>query len=96
MAYIDVDKLLSTLPDDLPYKASVKRVLMQAPEADVVEVKHGKWRVDKNHEDYDCDIIKCSCCNEIFFPPDNQFTFDSFPKFCSECGSKMDGERKRK
>ncbi len=33
--YIDADALLSRLPDALPYKASVKRVLMQAPEADV-------------------------------------------------------------
>ena len=36
--YIDADELLNRLPDDLPYRASVKRVLMQAPTADVVEV----------------------------------------------------------
>ena len=36
--YIDADKLLKTLPDNLPYKASVKRVLIQAPTADVGEV----------------------------------------------------------
>ena len=41
--YIDVDKLLNNLPNDLPYKASVKRVIMQAPTADVAEVKHGEW-----------------------------------------------------
>jgi len=34
--YTDIDALLSELPDDLPYKASVKRVLIQAPTADVV------------------------------------------------------------
>lgn len=34
--YIDADELLKRLPDDLPYKASVKRVLIQAPTADVV------------------------------------------------------------
>ena len=34
--YIDADETLNRLPDDLPYKASVKRVLMQAPDADVV------------------------------------------------------------
>lgn len=33
--YTDVDALLNELPDDLPYKASVKRVLIQAPDADV-------------------------------------------------------------
>ena len=36
--YIDADKLLNSLPDDLSYKASVKRVLIQSPTADVVEV----------------------------------------------------------
>ena len=36
--YVNVDELLNRLPDDLPYKASVKRVLTQAPTADVVEV----------------------------------------------------------
>lgn len=38
MRYIDADAAWQNLPDDLPYKASVKRVLMQAPTADVVEV----------------------------------------------------------
>lgn len=28
---VDVDKLLSALPHDLPYKSSVERVLIQAP-----------------------------------------------------------------
>jgi hypothetical protein len=36
--YIDADEVIKILPNDLPYKASVKRVLMQAPAADVVEV----------------------------------------------------------
>lgn len=36
--YIDADALLQKLPDDLHYKGSVKRVLMQAPEVDAVEV----------------------------------------------------------
>lgn len=31
---IDADALLRALPDDLPYKGSVRRVLMQAPEVD--------------------------------------------------------------
>ena len=34
--YIDVDKTLNRLPEDLPYKSSVKRVLLQAPEENVV------------------------------------------------------------
>ena len=38
MRYIDADALLNRMPNDLPYKASVKRIVMQAPTADVVEV----------------------------------------------------------
>lgn len=34
--YADIDTILNELPDDLPYKASVKRVLMQASEANAV------------------------------------------------------------
>ena len=41
--HVEVESLLNNLPDDLPYKASVKRVLMQAPSADVVEVRCGEW-----------------------------------------------------
>lgn len=51
--YIDADALLSKMPDDLPYKASVKRVLMQAPEADVVP----KIEVEKIFEEIDRKII---------------------------------------
>lgn len=36
MRPIDADALVIKLPDDLPYKASVKRVLLQAPTLDVV------------------------------------------------------------
>ena len=36
--YIDADALLSRLPDELPYKASVKRALTLAPTIDAVEV----------------------------------------------------------
>ncbi len=50
--YIDVDKLLQCLPDDLPYKASVKRVLIQAPTADIVEAKY----INPNDE-------SCVICN---------------------------------
>ena len=50
--YINVDELLNRLPDDLPYKASVKRVLTQAPDADVVEVVRCK----------DCKHYFDGCC----------------------------------
>ena len=38
MRLIDADALLRALPDDLPYKGSVRRVLMQAETVDAVPV----------------------------------------------------------
>ena len=85
--YIDADELLTKLPDDLPYKASVKRVLMQTPTADVVEVKHGKWKYvdgDLGYSD-----LECSECGAItVFFDDERFNY------CPNCGAKMDGERR--
>jgi hypothetical protein len=52
--YVNADELLKRLPDDLPYKASVKRVLMQAPTADVVEVvrcKNCKYCEEAHYEE---------------------------------------------
>lgn len=49
--YIDADSLLNNLPDDLPYKASVKRVLIQAPTEDVVEVVRCKDCVYRHSPD---------------------------------------------
>ena len=65
--YIDADALLNRLPDDLPYKASVKRVLIQAPTADVVEVVRCKDCKHWEHEGTDYltqrpfGICKCEC-----------------------------------
>lgn len=81
--YIDREALLRMLPDDLPYKASVKRVLMQAPTADVVEVRHGEW------QDAFDDIQKCSVCNHMCYYP-RMYGYN----FCPNCGAKMDSERK--
>jgi hypothetical protein len=55
--YIDADALLNKMPDDLPYKASVKRVLIQAPTADVapkieVDTELPCVAYNKKHERY--------------------------------------------
>ena len=78
--YIDAD-IWRKLPDDLPYKASVKRVLIQAPVADVVEVKHGEWilkHIGSGH------YWECSEC---------EFKNCVMPRtpYCPNCGAKMDG-----
>lgn len=62
--YIDADALLNNLPDDLPYKASVKRVLIQAPTEDVVEVvrcKDCEWY--REVQGYEYKGRKAMCCH---------------------------------
>ena len=86
--YKDADEILRRLPDDLPYKASVKRVLMQAPDADVVEVRHGEWK--QQLRPYEDEIV-CTVCGASFNVIDNcTETFD----YCPHCGAKMDEERR--
>lgn len=77
--YIDADKVLNNLPNDLPYKASIKRVLIQVPTVDVVEVRHGYWEYSRIGDRIYCG---CSECKEA---PD---CFE--PRYCPNCGSKMD------
>lgn len=90
--YIDADAVLDRLPDDLPYKGSVRRVLMQAPTADVVEVRHGKWVSYIHPVCLSCDLYyKCSVCGEC---DPWQHTTRGHANYCPHCGAKMDGERR--
>ena len=88
--YKDADEILRRLPDDLPYKASVKRVLMQAPDADVVEVRHGEWIFDFALDG--SNFYRCSVCDRQAVLLSKESTAEYFP-YC-HCGAKMDGERK--
>ena len=56
------------------------------------EVKHGKWKIKT--DDYDCEYMKCSCCKEEFYPVDED-TVDTTPKYCMNCGAKMDGKEEK-
>lgn len=90
--YIDADALFNNLPDDLPYKASVKRVLIQAPTADVVEVRHGHWITQEEAEQLDrYDLAyTCSFCGHCDWDCTESENFN----YCPNCGAKMDGERR--
>ena len=60
MRLIDSDELLKKLPDDLPYKASVKRVLMMAEEVDIIRCKDCKYKVETAEAGYDPHDIVCA------------------------------------
>lgn len=69
MKLVDADELLSHLPNDLPYKASVKRILIQAPEA-VVRCKDcihsfvlgdSPLAIEPPYKYYRKDCVMCGC-----------------------------------
>ena len=52
-------------------------------------VKHGWWGIIV--DDYDCEMMKCSCCDSEFYDGDND-TVDCMLNYCPNCGAKMDLE----
>lgn len=73
--YINVDKLLLNLPNE-SYKGVLKRILIQAPAADVAEIRHAHWRDTGSGQE-------CSLCKEI------QYGYDNGRRYCQNCGAKM-------
>lgn len=77
-----------------------QRVILDAPVADVVEVRHGRWEFGKDLPDSFGSINKnkyhlyCSeCRNQAFNKTvDNDPDFDVDTPFCPWCGAKMNKE----
>lgn len=80
--YVEVNDLLQHLPDE-PYKGATRRVLQQAPAADVAPVIHAKW--DANG--------RCTNCGGHAPFYGMASTYYKSP-YCFECGAKMDEECK--
>ena len=55
------------------------------PAADVVEVRHGRWK--KVHDEV-CYWLACSVCGEEI---PKRFGTDYYTDYCPNCGAKMDG-----
>lgn len=60
------------------------------PTADVVEVRHGEWI---KHFSYGLWHYDCPFCDDGFAMAED-FEANKLPNYCSNCGAKMDGERK--
>ena len=58
--------------------------------ADVVEVRHGEW---KKHFSYGLWHYDCPFCDDGFAMAED-FEANKLPNYCSNCGAKMDGERR--
>ena len=88
--YKDINYILEHLPDNLPYKGVVKRVLIQAPAAHVTEVKFGDWTVEVDEEIKTPWLKNRYCCSEC----GNWQSYGRTP-FCPNCGAKMSVRRTR-
>lgn len=72
------------------------RIVLDAPAADVVEVKHGEWIPSPDG----INPIKCRRCGTVApYRMELDFSHDIglYPyksNYCPHCGAKMDGERK--
>lgn len=63
--------------------------ISDAPAADVVEVRHGRWIVfnDGTEESPQRDHMRCSVCGWYWSIPEHRTVFS----YCPNCGAKMDG-----
>jgi hypothetical protein len=86
--YVDVDKAKEIFHNKTG-GSSFDSFIDDAPTADVVEVRHGKWLPIVIQDNYleppYCDTIKCSECGQ-----EADVSFHD-AKYCFECGAKMDG-----
>lgn len=91
--YLDKDELLfemtnAFIPQDMDIcraHSLAKKLIANAPAADVVEVRHGKWDINRN----------CSVCGVYKFEGlDADVWADWDIDYCPHCGSKMDGGNK--
>ena len=90
MSYIKREPLLQ-MAKELQCNAAfgaplIARAIEEAPEADVVEVRHGYWVRDSHREEAYCSlcdgITPVDCEKELFYESD----------YCPNCGAKMDGK----
>lgn len=88
--YIDREALIAEY--DRVHKGApggARKLMVDAPAADVEEVRHGRWHTIR--ETTDSKTTECTACMEsFFFMKKGQLNIDHMPR-CPKCGAKMDG-----
>lgn len=88
--YVDIDKLITEYDRvHIGEAGGARKLMIDAPTADVQEVKHGEWNVD-----YDCEsvVLSCSLCDEKYWIEREDELEKHKPNYCPRCGAKMDKE----
>lgn len=99
--YIDVDKLINELSAAcmpihekgitgiLGDNSSIADIINEQPTADVQEVKHGHWILERDPDENNrIQCYHCSVCNDDF----HYIGAFIATKHCSNCGARMDGD----
>ena len=95
--YIEREALMRNLKQFAPEQLTplVESLIQKQPAADVVEVRHGKWKLKQyeggilDGEIYD----ECSICEyQRFF---DDIRFKTAFNYCPKCGARMDGVEKK-
>ena len=69
---------------------NIMRDIETIPTADVVEVRHGEWKV-KVHILTKAKTVSCSECGYSMSKGPAWDSFWGLPPYCQECGATMDG-----
>ena len=92
--YIEREALMRNLKQFAPEQLTplIESLIQKQPAADVVEVRHGKWKLKQyeggilDGEIYD----ECSICEyQRFF---DDIRFKTAFNYCPNCGARMDGK----
>lgn len=90
--YIDAEALKQDLIHNRSfYPAIVKSAIENAPTADVVEVRHGRWLPTNTPSYFGGVIYECSLCKA----KDGDHS-SILGQYCWRCGAKMDGEKENR
>lgn len=92
--YIDINELLTVINSNVAQKDKERCVqlldaILDAPTADVVEVRHGEWKI--------CSDGYYPYCSRCRYEPEISTRYsNNLTPYCPNCGAKMDGERKER
>ena len=76
----------------LDANADICKVIGEMHDADVVEVKHGSWKMFVDEHLICATEFVCSNCNESFCTSEMEDSdFIKMMKYCPNCGAKMEG-----
>lgn len=98
--YINRDDLLNVINTNVAEAHNERccqllEAILKAPTADVVEVKHGEWKI-KVHILTQTKTVSCSECGYSMCRGPAWDSSWGLPPYCPECGTKMDGAPKER